>query len=113
MRKLIISAISLVALAAVIATPFANAATTDANGVVTVSKGDIQSAMGWNNAGWENYLSTHTVAEMGRLITTGAGNTPTAPDGGMCVPERSDRNGDRRLARRPGELRSRSSTGPR
>ena len=44
MRKFIISAISLVALAAVIATPFANAATTDANGVVTVSKGDIQSA---------------------------------------------------------------------
>jgi hypothetical protein len=40
MRKLIILAISLVALAA-IAVPFANAATTDANGVVTVSKGEI------------------------------------------------------------------------
>ena len=41
MRKLIILAISLVALAAAIAAPFANAATTDANGVVTVSKGEI------------------------------------------------------------------------
>ena len=61
----------------------AMAATTDANGVVTVTKGDIQSAMGWNNAGWDNYLSTHTVEQMGRLITTGVGNTPTAPDGGM------------------------------
>ena len=40
-RKFIISVISLVALAAVIAVPFANAATTDANGVVTVSKGEI------------------------------------------------------------------------
>jgi len=40
MRKLIITAVSLVALAA-IAVPFANAATTDANGVVTVSKGEI------------------------------------------------------------------------
>jgi hypothetical protein len=38
MRKLIILAISLVALAA-IAVPFANAATVDANGVVTVTKG--------------------------------------------------------------------------
>ena len=41
MRKLIILAISLVALAALIAIPFANAATTDANGVVTVPKGEI------------------------------------------------------------------------
>jgi hypothetical protein len=40
-RKFIISVISLVALAAVIAVPFANAATTDVNGVVTVSKGEI------------------------------------------------------------------------
>ena len=53
MRKLIILAASLVALAALIAIPFANAATTDANGVVTVTKGDIQSAMGWNNAEWD------------------------------------------------------------
>ena len=28
----------------------ANAATTDADGFVTVTKGDIQTAMGWNNA---------------------------------------------------------------
>jgi hypothetical protein len=48
MRKLIILAISLVALAA-IAVPFANAATVDANGVVTVTKGDVQKAMDWNN----------------------------------------------------------------
>ena len=40
MRKFIISAISLIALAAVIAAPFANAATTHVNGVVTVSKAD-------------------------------------------------------------------------
>jgi len=83
MRKLIILAVSLVALVAVIATPFANAASVDANGVVTVTKGDIQSAMGWNNAGWDTYLSTHTVADMGKLITVGSGPAPSAPDGGM------------------------------
>ena len=61
----------------------AMAATTDATGVVTVTKGDIQNAMGWSNAGWDNYLSTHKAEGMGSLITTGVGNTPTAPDGGM------------------------------
>ena len=73
MRKLIILAASLVALAALIATPFANAATTDANGVVTVTKGDIQSAMGWNNAGWDNDLE-HSPAE----VATSATSSPPA-----------------------------------
>jgi hypothetical protein len=40
-KKYIVAIAALVALAALIAIPFANAATTDANGVVTVSKGEI------------------------------------------------------------------------
>jgi hypothetical protein len=39
--KYIVAIAALVALAALIAIPFANAATTDANGVITVSKGEI------------------------------------------------------------------------
>ena len=71
MRKLISIAASLVALAALIATPFAGAATTDANGVVTVTKGDIQSAMGWNNAEWDAAINAPDgVANVGNLITT-------------------------------------------
>ncbi len=32
----------------------ANAATADADGIITVTKGDIQHAMGWNNAAWDS-----------------------------------------------------------
>ena len=75
MRKLIITIVSLVALAA-IAIPFANAATTDANGVVTVSKGDIQSAMGWNNDKWDTAIDAPDgVATVGNLITTSHGTS--------------------------------------
>ena len=49
MKKYVVAIGALVALAALIAIPFANAASTDANGVVTVTKGDVQAAMGWNN----------------------------------------------------------------
>jgi len=73
MRKLIISAISLVALAAVIATPFANAATVDANGVITVSKGEAQSAMGWTNAGC-GFSLAHAIRRAG----------------GECLPKRPE-----------------------
>ena len=82
MRKRIFTGIAATAATIGLASS-AMAATTDANGVVTVTKGDVQNAMGWNNAGWDNYLSTHNVEGMGRLITTGGGNKPTAPDGGM------------------------------
>ena len=86
MRKLIILAASLVALAALIATPFANAASTDANGVVTVSKGDIQSAMGWNNAKWDAAIgATDGVANVGNLITTSHGSTPVDVPGGWLT----------------------------
>ena len=85
MRKLIITIVSLVALAA-IAVPFANAATTDANGVVTVSKGDIQSAMGWNNAKWEAAIGApNGVANVGNLITTSHGNMPVDVPGGWLT----------------------------
>jgi hypothetical protein len=50
MRKLIILAISLVALAVLIATPLANAATVDDTGAGSVAKGDVQSVLGWNDA---------------------------------------------------------------
>ncbi len=57
-----------------IAVPFANAASTDANGVVTVSKGDIQSAMGWNNAAWDTAINApNGIANVGNLITTSHG----------------------------------------
>ena len=85
MRKLIILAVSLVALAAVIA-PLASAATTDANGVVTVSKGDIQSAMGWNNAKWDAAIgATDGVANVGSLITANYGSTPVDVPGGWLT----------------------------
>ena len=74
------------ALAALIAIPFANAATTDANGVVTVSKGDIQSAMGWNNAKWEAAIGApNGVANVGNLITTSHGSTPVDVPGGWLT----------------------------
>ena len=86
MRKLIILAASFVALAALIATPFANAATTDANGVVTVTKGDIQSAMGWNNAAWETTNNAaNGVATLGNLITTSHGSKPVDVPGGWLT----------------------------
>jgi len=86
MRKLIILAISLVALAAIIATPFANAASTDADGVVTVTKGDIQSAMGWNNAAWDAALAApNGVANVGNLITTSHGSMPVDVPGGWLT----------------------------
>ena len=69
-----------------IATPFANAATTDANGVVTVTKGDIQSAMGWNNAAWDAAIgATNGVANVGNLITTSHGSTPVDVPGGWLT----------------------------
>ena len=64
MRKLIITAVSLVALAA-IAAPFANAATTDANGVVTVSKGEIMAQFSGMN---EKAFQTIAMADGQSLI---------------------------------------------
>ena len=86
MRKLMIIAAALLTLAALIATPFANAATTDADGVVTVTKGDIQSAMGWNNAKWDTAIGApNGVADVGNLITTSHGNTPVDVPGGWLT----------------------------
>ena len=55
MKKFILGGLAAAAVIAPIALTAgsASAATTDANGVVTVTKGDIQSAMGWNNAEWD------------------------------------------------------------
>ncbi len=86
MRKLMIIAAALLTLAALIATPFANAATTDANGVVTVTKGDIQSAMGWNNAKWDAAIDApNGVAKVGNLITTSHGSMPVDVPGGWLT----------------------------
>jgi len=50
MRKLIILGASIVVLAAAIGTPLAGASVAvDANGTGVVGKGDVQSALGWNN----------------------------------------------------------------
>ena len=62
----------------------AMAATTDANGVVTVTKGDIQSAMGWSNAGWDNYLRTHTADGDGSASSPPASATRRPPQTGAC-----------------------------
>jgi hypothetical protein len=87
MRKILIGLVA----AAAIATPFvaatsANAATTDASGVVTVTKGDIQTAMGWNNAAWDAAIgASNGVENVGNLITTSQGNTPVDVPGGWLT----------------------------
>ena len=80
MRKLIILAISLVALAAVIAAPFANAATTDANGVVTVSKGEIMAQFPGMN---EKAFQTIAMAD-GQSLTGSNVFTATTTTGVGC-----------------------------
>jgi hypothetical protein len=75
-----------VALAALIAIPFANAATTNADGSVTVSKGDIQSAMGWDRGEWDTAIGAPKgVANVGNLITTSHGSTPVDVPGGWLT----------------------------
>lgn len=87
MRKILIGLVA----AAAIAIPFvaatsANAATTDADGSVTVTKGDIQSAMGWNNAAWDTAIGAPDgVENVGDLITTSHGNTPVDVPGGWLT----------------------------
>ena len=51
MRKLVLGLVAATAVAAPIAMTVSsvNAATVDANGVVTVTKGDVQKGMGWTN----------------------------------------------------------------
>ena len=85
MKKYVVAiGAALVALA--VAIPFANAATVDANGVVTVTKGDIQSAMGWNNAQWDSAIGApNGVANVGNLITTSHGNMPVDVPGGWLT----------------------------
>jgi hypothetical protein len=90
MKKYIVAIGALVALAALIAIPFANAATVDANGVVTVTKGDVQSKMGWNNAAWEANTDTEAeVAALAKKITatvdSGDGTEPVAVPGGWLT----------------------------
>ena len=71
MRKFVISAISLVALAAVIAVPFANAASTDVNGVVTVSKGEIMAQFpGMNESAFQNGPKVLTGSNVFTATTT-------------------------------------------
>lgn len=83
MKKYIVAIAALFALAVPTA---AMAASSDANGVVTVTKGDIQSAMGWNNAQWETAIGApNGVANVGNLITASHGNTPVDVPGGWLT----------------------------
>jgi len=74
MRKLVLGLVAATAVAAPIAmaASSANAATTDANGVVTVTKGDVQAAMGWNNDQFQALASTVTFT--GSSSVTGYGD---------------------------------------
>ena len=57
MNKIILGLVAATAVAAPLAMSApANAATANADGSVTVTKGDIQSAMGWNNAAWDSHI---------------------------------------------------------
>src|SRR5262245_63551916 len=87
--KTVVLAATLLAATALVATAAmsASAATVDANGVVTVTKGDIQSKMGWNNAAWD--ANTDTPAEIDALakkitanVGSGDGTEPVAVPGG-------------------------------
>ena len=81
----IVSLMALVALAA-IAVPIANAASTDANRVVTVSKGDIQSARAGTTPGGTPRSALHNgVADVGNLITTSHGSMPVDVPGGWLT----------------------------
>ena len=80
MRKFVILAISLVALAAVIAVPFANAATTDVNGVITVSKGEIMAQFPGMN---EKAFQTIAMAD-GQSLTGSNVFTATTTTGVGC-----------------------------
>src|ERR1700752_3874651 len=54
MRKLLLGVVAAAAIATpLVAATAANAATTDANGVITVTKGEVQSAFGWNNGAFD------------------------------------------------------------
>jgi hypothetical protein len=66
----------------------AMAASTDANGVVTVTKGDVQNAMGWNNAAWETNTDTQAdIDDLAKKITAkvGDGTEPVAVPGGWLT----------------------------
>ena len=80
MRKLIIIAASLVAIAALIAIPFAAAASTDAHGVVTVSKGEIMAQFPGMN---EKAFQTIAMAD-GQSLTGSNVFTATTTTGVGC-----------------------------
>jgi hypothetical protein len=66
----------------------ANAATANADGSITVTKGDIQSAMGWNNAAWDTAIGAPKgVITVGDLITTtsGVANPVDVPGGWLTL----------------------------
>jgi len=84
MKKFVLGLVAAAAVAAPIALSAgsANAATTDAKGVVTVTKGDIQSAMGWNNAAWDAAIgATNGPAKVGSLVTATTNSIQPVPSG--------------------------------
>ena len=59
MRKIILGLVATAAIAAPLALPAsANAATVDTAGIGTVAKGDVQTALGWNDAKMQRNVDT-------------------------------------------------------
>jgi len=86
MKKLILGLVAATVVAAPLAMSApANAATANSDGSVTVTKGDIQSAMGWNNAAWDSHIERDGVNGVGSLITTSGVATPVDVPGGWLT----------------------------
>src|SRR5262245_17746972 len=86
MKKLILGLVAATVVAAPLAMSApANAATANSDGSVTVTKGDIQSAMGWNNAAWDSHIEIDGVNGVGSLITTSGVATPVDVPGGWLT----------------------------
>ena len=84
MKKFILAGLAAAAVIAPIATTAgsAHAATVDATGAVTVSKGEIKSIMKWNDAAWDAHLQAGDIDD---LITASHGNEPVDVPGGWLT----------------------------
>ena len=84
MRKLLILAISLIALAAVIVSPFANAAVSyDSASVGHVDKSDIQSLFGWNNGTFQTKANAGQITFTSLYQMDNNANAWTCSDGSV------------------------------
>jgi hypothetical protein len=77
MKKFILGGLAAAAVIAPIALTAgsASASTTNSDGSITVTKGDVQFAMKWNDAAWDENVETPDAVEAtGKLITASAGS---------------------------------------